>query len=603
MVRPGKTKRWGALTLQLGVLVFLVLPFVSATFRDNDQATILSGAWQVAHHQSSFLHAPFYNLDKQWGTFLLSSWSCALFPHVDLVLIGNIMLTAIGSLAWISLGIRTGRTRTTPLELILPVLLSPALILYLPYLGSGWLSLAFLLLAFFYLGDFTSRRPQTTGFLFLAAASACRADVVLVLPALGLSMVSRGTFQTLIRRRFLWLLASASVVPILVGKWIAGFSSPSANPFSFDTRSYSGFLLFGLTPAMLVILLLATLVYLTIATRKRRRFTFFYSTLALAPLLPFGFYSLQLYGLRYLFLPIAAVLFTVSSRRSVWLYRARLRKNPLRVRRIALALSVATVVPWVVGLSVPTLREPRLTVTDPTKFPTGDGEFPMAGYLGFEWQVLFHDHLQIDHNQKIWLAARSVNYQACPDGSVPFLITPMTNFIELAIRVENKTPRPIDYLAESPCGFAYVDVRSIIRGYRPTGRDGKLFNRQVRFVSSANNGQLIASVSSRGNQTAEGQVLETLRQVLGPHYTEMFVGSSMLIPVQPGLRYVVFSDKPCSVKISGRPVSGDPDVSKTSISRYAWTGAAEREKQVAEASCPAGLAGWAQTTLPPYMGL
>ncbi len=142
----------GVLLLQMIVLLMLVWPFVSATFRDNDQATILDSAWQLAHHQASFLHAIFYNFDKQWGVFLVLSWLYRCFPRTDPVLAANVLLTILASIAWISLGFRMGRTRNAPLALVLPILLSPVLILYIPYLGSAWFSLAFLLLAFFFLG-------------------------------------------------------------------------------------------------------------------------------------------------------------------------------------------------------------------------------------------------------------------------------------------------------------------------------------------------------------------------------------------------------------------------------------------------------------------
>ena len=191
----------------------------------------------------------------------------------------------------------------------------------------------------------------------------------------------------------------------------------------------------------------------------------------------------------------------------------RLFESTLSGRRWLTAVLVGvTIAPWLVGFNVPVLNRPRMTFTNPTRFPTGDGQFPMGAYLGFEWQILFRDHLQIDHNQKIWLAARSVDYQACGDGTVPFLITPMSNFIEFAIRLQNKSPRPIDYMAESPCGMAYVDVRSIIRGYRPVPRDGAMFQEDISFVSSTDNGQIIARIDSKGSQTDEARTLEQLRK-------------------------------------------------------------------------------------------
>jgi len=560
------------LALQSFVLILQVYPFVGAIFRDNDQAAILNGAWQIAHHQASFLHATFYNFDKQWGVFLALSWLFRLFPHADPVLAGNVLITVAASPAWLSLGLRTGRMRNTPVPLLMPVLLSPVLVLYIPYLGTGWFSLAFLLLSFFFLGNFTSRTSQAIGLTLLATAAACRGHVILAAPALALSQISREPPGNLLRRPLLWLIGAAAIFPVLAGKLMAGAAIADTNPLSFDARSYFGFLLFGLTPAMLILLLISVALFVSAAMRKPR-FRFFYMCLAISPLIPLGFYSLQLYTLRYLLLTIACILFLVSSRRMVALYRATFRKYPQRAQLLAAVLVGVTIAPWLVGFNVPLLNRPRLTITNPTRFPTGDGKFPMGAYLGFEWQILFHDHLQIDHNQKIWGAARSVDYQTCSDGLVPFLITPMSNFIEFAIRLQNKNLRPIDYMAESPCGMAYVDVRSIIRGYRPVPRDGAMFQMGISFVSSTDNGQIVARIDSNRSQTDEARTLERLRKALGERDVEIFTSVRFRAPVEPGLHYAIFSENAC------------------------------REPAGPGAICTNGLTGWARTTLPEYMGL
>jgi hypothetical protein len=588
---------WGpTLLLQIAVLVLLVFPFVSATFRDNDQATILGAAWQIAHHQAPFLHAVFYNFDKQWGVFLALSWLYWLFPHADPVLAANMLLVILASLAWISLGFRMGRVRDAPLPLSLPILLSPVLILYMPYLGTAWFSLALLLLAFFFVGNRRSKLSLTVGLFLVVAAAACRGDVALAIPALALSQESRFRPSQLVRQPLPWLLGLAAVLPVLVGKLMAGSRIPDTNPLSFDPKSYFGFLLFGLTPAVIGILLLEILVFGAFAARKRR-FRIFYLCLAIAPLIPLGFYSLQQYTLRYFFLTIASVLFVASSRRSVWLYRSVHHQHLQKTRRISAALISLTILPWLIGFKIPVLIHPRLTITDPTRFPTGDGEFPMYAYLGFQGGVLFKDHLAIDHNQKIWLASKSVSYDTCSDGTVPFLITPMSNFIEFAIRLQHKEPKPIDYMAESPCGLAYVDVRSIVRGYRPTTRDGAFFEDQVVFASTTHNGQLIARIDSKGQRTSEAGILEKLCSSFGQRNVEIFTGTQLNFSVQPGLRYAVFSKQPCQIRLDSQPVA------KTAgLIQATWSGSLKGPFR-AEANCPAAGSGWIRTTLPPYMGL
>jgi hypothetical protein len=586
------------LILQVCVLLLLVFPFVSSAFRDNDQATLLDAAWQVAHGQASFLHATFYNFDKQWGVFLILSWLFRAFPHADPVLAANILLTVIASLAWLTLGVRTGRTKTTPFWLIAPVLLCPVLILYIPFLGTAWFSLAFLLLAFFFWGNEKTNPNRILALFLLFSAGACRGDVVLAVPSLALSLMPRGGVSTLLRQKWTWLLLFAATAPVFVGKFMAGSAIPDTNPLSFDPRSYFGFVSFGLTPAMVALLILAVFTFLAVAVFKRR-FAVFYVAFALSPLIPLGFYSLQLYTLRYFFLTVAATLFVVSSPRSLAVVRGLARKYPKRQKSLAIGLVSLTVVPWLLGLNAPTLHHLRPTFSEPTLFPTGDGQFPMGAYLAFSLQS-FKENLQIDHNQKIWLSARTAAYKACPDGSVPFLITPMTNFIEFAIRLQHKRALPIDYLSESPCGLAYVDARSIIRGYRPTAQDGPFLDRSAAsFVSSTDNGELIVEIDARSTQTIEAAALKQLAQLFPQREVQIFTGSQFQIPIKPGLTYAIFSEQECKMsgpQLQGRNRSGP-------LTTETWAGTVGEKKERAEVTCASGFSGWAHTVLPPYMGL
>jgi len=577
------------LWIQIGILIFLVWPFVSATFRDNDQATILDSSWQWAHRATPFLHATFYNFDKQWGVFLALGLLFRCFPHADPVLAANLLTAAIASVAWIGLGISLRRS-TLPLPLLLPVLLSPVLILYMPYLGTGWFSLAFLLLAFLLLRSGHSTGARWMALLLLAAAAACRGDVVLAVPALALSLMPRSRSFGFLRRPVLWFLLAAAIVPVLVGKWIAGTTIPDSNPLSFDIRPFVGFLLFGLTPALLVLIAVTMAAFLTVSF-SRPRYRIFYWAVALSPFIPLAFYSAQLYTLRYLFLTVACALFTVTSPRASALYQRP--STPLW----SVLLTTLTVAPWFIGLQLPVLRHPRLTVTNPTLFPTGDGKFPMGAYLGFAWRVFFRDHQQIDHNQGIWLAASSVDYRTCSDSTVPFLITPMSNFLEFAIRLQHKRPRPIDYLGESPCGLAYVDARSIVRGYRPVPRDGAFFDKEMRFVSSPENGQLIVQVDALAPQTSTSLLMADLSAALAKRDVEIVRTPRAQIPLQPGLHYVLFAEPSCSALLNARLLP------HSTMIRAQWLQADRFSIAEFQTSCSGSLSGWARTVLPPYLGM
>ncbi len=586
----GKTGR--RVALQIVVLLTLVYPFVSSTFRDNDQATILSSSWQLARGQAPFFHASFYNFDKQWGVFLALSWLFRLRPRADPILAANVLLTVLVTVSWICLGIRT---RRVPLPLLLPVLFAPVLILYMPFLGTGWFSLAFLLLAFCCLGQRSSAVGRTAGLGLVAIAAACRADVALAIPALGLSLVAREHVRNLWKRSQLWELAAAAVLPVLVGKWMAGAGAPDSNPYSFDLRAFAGFLFFGLSPAMLVLLAAVFLAFMKVA-RQKRRFRVFYVALAVSLLVPLGFYLPQLYTLRYFFLTIAVVLFVSTSRRGVCLYRATGRPW----RWMPAGLVAVTIAPWLVGWRLPVLRHPSLTLTNPTRFPSGDGQFPMGAYLGFAWQTRTRDRLEIDHNQKMWLAAESVQYEACADGRVPFLITPMSNYLELAIRLQGKEPRAIDYMAESACGMAYVDARSIMRGYRPDVRDGAFFEDEMTEASRVENGQMIVRVNMRGRRSALSRVLEELPRALDRRQGEIFAwggsSSQRSVPIAEGIRYAVFGEGPCTVQKEKvqRPVG-------LALIWAAWTGSGR--EQTVRVNCGSGFAGWARSELPAYLGM
>ena len=568
-----------------GTLLVLVLPFLGPVFRDNDQAALIGGSWQLAHGDASFFDASFYNFDKQWGVFLALDGLYRLLPHADPVWAANVLQALLVAACWPLLAWRMGRSRRVPIPLVLPVLAAPVLVLYMPFLGTAWFSLAFLLAAFFFLGS----RQRAVGVLLVAVAAACRADIILAIPALSLSLTARRSLRNLLRQKLAWALSAAALLPPLFGKLIVPLAMSDSNPFSVDLRAYAGFLFFGLSPALLFILAGTVWTWWRVAV-QRPRYQFFYALFACSPLLSLAFYSPQLYTLRYLFLTAASVLFVASSPRSVILYRSLVARLTL----LPAILVTLTLVPWIVGLRLPDLHHPSLTVTNPTRFPSGDGLFPMAGYLGFAGQVFSRDHLSIDHNQKVWQAAASVDYQACQDGAVPFLYTPMSNFVELAIRLQGKKPLGIDHLDQSACGVAYVDARSVVRGYRPVPRDGPIFDHGIRSVSQTNNGQLVVRLDSKGGATLAGRTLQQLREVLGRYETDIFLKPPLKMRVDFGTPAVVFSAEPCQLSFRSEPLPRE-----LGLIRGKWQG----QNKTSEANCPNPFSGWARRSLPTYLGL
>ena len=115
---------------------------------DNDQAGLISGALQLARGEVPFTFADFYNYDKQYGTYLLLAGLYWLAPAADPVLTGNLFQVVLLAAALAAVALRWERTAYPPLILTLPVLLSPGVVLFGPFLGTGSVSLAFLLFAF-----------------------------------------------------------------------------------------------------------------------------------------------------------------------------------------------------------------------------------------------------------------------------------------------------------------------------------------------------------------------------------------------------------------------------------------------------------------------
>ena len=588
----------------LAVLLLLVYPFTRSAFRDNDQGAFLRGGWELAHDKASFWHGLAYNYDKQWGTYLLLDVVYRCLPRLDPVFAGNLAQVVLISCAWLSLGVRTGRNRSAPFVLLLPVVASPALILYAPYLGTAWLSLAFLLIAFFLVGSRASKWSLAGALVSLAAAAACRADVLLATPALLLTQSSRSSLAGLIKRRTTWFFAAAAVLPIAFGKWIDANPAPNTNPLGFELKPYLALLLFGLTPACLLLMAWVEAVHLRMAFKKPRFLTY-YGLTALALVAPIAFYSLQLYTIRYFFLTVACLLFSASSRRAAALYRAqRTLWRPGSIYGVT-GLVLLTLAPWLVGIKMATLWRVQLTISQPTRLPTGDGHYPLGAYLAFEKQVLFDDHFQIDHNQKIWLTARSVAYKACSDGTVPLLWSPMVNYLAFAAALEGEEPRTLRTV-DDHCDAVYADLRSLSRSVdNDDAQAERIFGRDVRVVSNRFDlGQPILVITSNGKTSSEGRTFLALRSVFKGRETEMHLndkaGAALTADLNSEVDTVDFSlNGECQAKVppgwSRLPVLSPP------LTLDIWKGPAVHFPTLTSLTCTGQVTGWAKSVVPTFM--
>jgi hypothetical protein len=597
-----KTTRKAHLVL-LVVICLIMAALVAPAMRDNDQAGLISGALQLARGEVPFTHAGFYNYDKQYGTYLLLAGLYWLAPAADPVLMGNLFQVLLLVAALAAVALRWERTSYPPLVLTLPVLLSPVVVLFGPFLGTGSVSLAFLLFAFAVSRPGISLGRGLVVCILTAIASACRGDIALAIPAFYLAGTAAAPILTLLRRPYPWLLAFAAVAPVLVGKALDANTSADFLGVSFVPQVWVAFTFFGLGAAGTLLTLIYATAFLVLAITRRHRIGF-YAALGAATLLPMVFYSVQLSTPRYFLLSAAILLFLASSRRVNLLYSTgwSTRWRPLVAGGAGLIAAFAAG-PWIVGLHAPTLSEIRPTLTSPTLIPTSDGRIPIGAYLGFAVELASNRFL-VDHNQKIWLAARSTQYRACDDGTVPLLGTGMVNYLELAVRVAGRSPRIVAGPDQSPCRFAYADARSLLRTYGGAGpgdaRD--FFKRPITTASATPElGQPVLRVDAAGAITPTASVLEALRGVFGGREFEVYFsslgpagGEFGMEPVHP-YKAVAFAADP-SCRANGGITSGSEPVPLL----VAGPDDASDRTLI---HCPTpSLVGWARTLHPAYMG-
>ena len=495
-------------------LAALTLFSLGSAFRDNDQAMFLFGGLQLSHGRYATTATPIYNFDKQWGTYFSLDFLFRAFPHADPVLGGNALQVALLLPALLACIFVLNRYSRTPLWLFLPIVFSPALVLYMPFLASASMSLAFLLFA---LAALRGGRRLILATVCVAAAAACRGDAVLVIPVMICSTVPRCSLWNLLKSRTAWLLSSAALLPVLLGKLIDTRYESDLAGFAFYPFAFGGFLVFALGIGALFVLGAIFVSRITMLMRTRAA-TAFYALELFAFIIPIAFYWSQLYSPRYLFLTLVSILCVVSSKRTI----LSLQATPAILSRSMIAIAI---LPWFVGLRVPDLHRIRPTLTDATVFPTADGAFPMGAFAAFTYQLVARDHFDLDHNQKTWDSAKTVNYETCPGGIVPIVNSPMRNYLMLAAELQGKHPLFIRAVADSPCGLAYVDSRSIARGNLPPDF---LSGAGLKFVSQrAELGRpiLIAQTNRASSEGAEE--LLKLPTVLHGIDAEVFPGLSL----------------------------------------------------------------------------
>ena len=285
---------WIAAIFLAVFLIVITAVCMGSAFRDNDQAMLVYGGLNLAQGHANPLRTDFYNYDKQWGSYLLLAGMFRIFPGADPVLMGNLLQAGLLVSALLLALWAAQRRHRLPLWAALPIWLSPALVLYVPFLATASLSLAFLLFVFVLLRRRGGRATRLLALSGLAAAAACRGDVVLVLPILLLSTIPRSRLMGLVRRKWFWAYGVAAVAPVLLGRLLDVYQESNFAGLVFSPPMFAGFLAFALGPGVVVVLAVLVGSRIWFCVRKPRWIAFYVLEL-IALLIPIAFYWAQLF--------------------------------------------------------------------------------------------------------------------------------------------------------------------------------------------------------------------------------------------------------------------------------------------------------------------
>jgi hypothetical protein len=457
--------------------------------RKNDQATILAGAHDLAQGR---MQEPsvYYQYDKTYVLY----WVCAavfkLTPGVSPIAAGNISLAVI---FWSALAVFVVRFRCKLDPLVLLCFLTaPAVFLNTPYVNSSVLSSAFLLASAALL--LQEKRPggwPAALFFFLAVGA--RADVILLLPLLFWLMTPLpmlGTFFAEVSRDWKngwkglsgfsshWKLLLAGISALATGRLLCPGGGASMDPI-FNLKMVAGYAVFGFGAAGLLFVICSVRLAVR-AVKGQGAFGKLYELAGLLVfLLPVLFFIPQLHAPRYFWRGCEAVLLlAVAGRLPVWTSR------PVHTLILLTAL-----LPMMFGVRLPELNRPRLTVSQPELFPSGDGFYPMGGSIPFMLRLRHAVEHPIDHNQRIWNAVRQADFHFDDRNSMDVLHTPMTGYfmLEASLRGGFARSHSFDRLGDRPF---YADSRSLMRAdpKTPIRFLDEVLTLPSRFVSPVSDG-------------------------------------------------------------------------------------------------------------------
>ena len=406
--------------------------------RETDQGWLLDGGMAIAKGHPQIARTEF-NFDKQFVSYFLPSLvdRCLPRPFVadTLVYAANVFGFAFfwGALWWLF----ARSAKRLSLVVALPVMLTPAFLIFSPFYASAFTSAAFIFLLADFLGRARWNVPlRAVTFLLAFLAVGARADALFVLPLLAMLHSPRRNFGSVLFSPNTWLMAAGGLTAFFVGRALFLTFSIEFAHVPFHLKQYFGYVAFGLGATTL--LLLAGLHALVRARKpEHRRVWIFFLWLGLA--LPMAFYSFQLLSPRHCTLGAVAVAVFVCAKRGRAIFQSYFRA-PLAGGLLKIIILAAALVPLLLGVNLADLHHPKMTFLKPTLLPSAAGAAPAGGYLGFLVSIKpLKGYL--DHNQAVWNVARDTQYKADAGGTVPFPWTPMESYLKFAIRLQNELPR------------------------------------------------------------------------------------------------------------------------------------------------------------------
>jgi hypothetical protein len=429
--------------------------------RETDQAWLLDGGMAIAKGHPQIARAEF-NFDKQFVSYFLPSLldRCLPRPFVadTLVLAANIFGFAF---FWGALWLLLARSaHRLSFAVVLPVLLTPAFLLYSPFYASAFTSAAFVFLLATYLDRPRWNLFSRTGIFVLAfLAVGARADAMFLMPLLAMLHSPRRSFSSAFFSPNTWLLATGGLTAFFLGRAMFLDRSLDIAPGTLHLKQYLGYVAFGLGATLLLLLAGLHAVFQARRLAPRRTWIIF---LGLGLALPMAYYSLQMLSPRHCVVGATSVAVFACAPRGRALFQSYFRTR-FSGGGLKLIFVAAAVVPMLIGVNLTDLHHPKIAFLQPTLLPSAAGVAPAGGYLGFLISVKIQKGF-LDHNQAVWTAARDTKYQADASGTVPFLWTPMESYLKFSIRLQNEVPRRHNLDAViAQTASVYCESRSLMR--------------------------------------------------------------------------------------------------------------------------------------------